>query len=278
MWRPTINGMGKIQQKLREIQQVGKRTRELLIHPEHCPALRKYHIVLAGISLTTPQFRFVRFQPTEFQIMVGLRGKGRVWMRDRWQSCPAGKAYCTPPGPINAYNGAAGWEVGWVIYKPFASLAMREPTLVEVDPRPLGYVLYGLHHEITTRRDPALLEYWTELLHAQASRIVESQHPTRLWRLWRKVQSDLAFDWSLSRLADTAGVGPEYLRRLCLREIGMSPIRQVTRLRMQQAISLLSEGYKVSAIAHAVGYDNAYAFSTAFKRITGRPPSHFRPA
>ena len=98
--------MGKIQSTLREIQQVGKRTREFLIHPEHCPALRKHRIVLAGISLTTAQFRFVRFQPYELQILVGLRGKGRVLVRDRWQLCPSGKAYCTPPGQRNAYNGA----------------------------------------------------------------------------------------------------------------------------------------------------------------------------
>jgi AraC-like DNA-binding protein len=270
--------MGKIQQNLREIQQVGKRTREFLVHPEHCPALRKHQIILAGISLTTPKFRFVRLQPVELQIMVGLRGSGRVLVNHRWQACPAGKAYCTPPGQINAYNGADGWEVGWVIYKPSASLVLREPMLLEVDPRPLEYVLYGLHHEITTRRDPALLEHWTELLHAQASRIVESQHPARLWRLWQKVQADLAYAWTLPELADRAGIGPEYLRQLCRRELGTSPMRQVARLRMQQAISLLSEGYKVSAIANAVGYDNAYAFSTSFKRITGRPPSHFRPA
>jgi AraC-like DNA-binding protein len=142
----------------------------------------------------------------------------------------------------------------------------------------LEYVLWGLHHEITTQRDPALLEHWTELLHAQAGRIVGSQHPARLWRLWQKVQTNLAFAWSLPKLAESAGVGPEYLRLLCRRELGTSPMRQVTRLRMQQAISLLSEGYKVSAIASAVGYDNAYAFSTAFKRITGRSPSHFRAA
>ena len=267
--------MGLIQPKLREIQQVGVRTREFLIHPEHCPALRKHRIVLAGITLTTPQFRFVRFQPYEFQILVGLRGTGRVWLRDKWRPCPPGTAYCTPPGRKNGYNGASGWEVGWVIYDKSTHFLLPDPTLRKVDPRSLEYVLYGLHHEITTQRDPILLEHWVELLHAQACRILESKQPMRLWRLWQKVQFDLAFDWSLSHLADMAGVGPEYLRRLCLRETGISPMRQVARLRMQQAISLASEGYKVSAIAHAVGYDNVYAFSTAFKRITGRPPSHF---
>ena len=167
--------------------------------------------------------------------------------------------------------------MGWIIYESSVFPALREAMLREIDPRPMEYILYGLHHEITTRRDPALLEHWTELLHAQACRVLESEHPARLWRLWQKVQFDLAFDWSLSRLAEAAGVGPEYLRRLCLRELGTSPMRQVARLRMQQAISLLSEGYKVSAIADAVGYENAFAFSTAFKRITGRSPSHFRP-
>jgi YesN/AraC family two-component response regulator len=53
-------------------------------------------------------------------------------------------------------------------------------------------------------------------------------------------------------------------------------MHHVSRLRMQQAISLLSKGYKVEAVCYEVGYKNAFAFSTAFKKFTGHPPSYFR--
>jgi AraC-like DNA-binding protein len=267
--------MRKIQQSLRQIHQIGKRTQEFLIHPEQCPALHRHHIGLAGISKTTPQFRFVRPHPKEPQILVALRGRGRVLLRGVWHDCPAGSAYCTPRGQLHAYTGASGWEVGWITYDVSAPIALAEPMLLRVDPRSLEYVLYGLHQEIMTRADPAVLEHWAELLQVQGRRILETRHPARLWQLWQKVQADLAFPWSLASLAAAQGTGAEYLRRLCLQENGTTPMRQVSRLRMQQAISLLSQGYKVEAVAKDVGYENAFAFSTAFKRMIGRSPSHF---
>jgi len=55
-------------------------------------------------------------------------------------------------------------------------------------------------------------------------------------------------------------------------------MRHLTCLRMRHAVSLLSAGAKVGAAAHALGYENAYAFSTAFKRHMGRTPSDFKPS
>ncbi|HTJ78433.1 MAG TPA: AraC family transcriptional regulator [Rariglobus sp.] len=267
--------MGKSQQTLREIHQIGKRTREFLIHPEHCPALKKYHVSLAGISQTTPQFRFINPAATHSQILVGLKGCGKVLLQDGWHDCTPGKAYCTPRGKLNAYTGAYGCEFGWITYQPSTTWRLTEPVLLEVDPRPLETILRGLHLEVTTQRDPTLLEHWTELLQMHGRRIIESRQPARLWQLWQKVQANLATPWTLQLLSEAAGIGPEYLRRLSLSENGTTPMKQVTRLRMQQAVSLLSKGYTVEAIAKEVGYENAFAFSTAFKRTIGQSPSHF---
>jgi AraC-like DNA-binding protein len=56
-------------------------------------------------------------------------------------------------------------------------------------------------------------------------------------------------------------------------------MRQVAQLRMPHAAVLLaSESYSVEEIAHQVGYENAFAFSTAFKRIMGASPSSYRTA
>jgi transcriptional regulator GlxA family with amidase domain len=97
-----------------------------------------------------------------------------------------------------------------------------------------------------------------------------------LWRLWQTVQADIAADWTVEKLARTAALGPENLRRICLRETGQSPMQHLTRLRMQYAASLLTTGRKIEEVAQLAGYTNAFAFSSAFKRVMGKNPSGYK--
>ncbi len=269
--------MGEIHFSLRDIHLVGPGTRELLVHPDDCPSLRRHHIWLAGVSKAAKGFRFVRHQSRMGQILVCFRGQGRVWVDGRWQKCGQGMAYLTPPRVFNSYESGPRWEIGWITFGPDAPLHFPvTPRLIETDPRPFEYVLLGLHQETSTNREPAMLERWAQLLHRHATRVIVPDHSARLWRLWQAVQANFAEPWDLPRLARQAGLGPENLRRICLRETGTSPMQHVTRLRMQYAASLLTSGRKIEEVAHLAGYSNAFAFSTTFKRVMKRSPSQFR--
>lgn len=266
--------MGKIHFPIREILQIGEGTREYRIHPEYCPPFQQHSIRLAGISHTTKHFRFYRMKPHESQVLVCLRGKGRVWVDEEWKISGPGSAYVTPVGQRHAYEAVKDWKIAWVVYST-AVVRVDKPRLIEVDPRPLEYILQGLHHEFYGRREDAMLGYWTELLQLHVLRIVKLNHSSKLWRFWQTVQDDLGAAWDLEQLSRQAGMGIEQLRRVCQKEMGESPMRYLTRMRMQHAVSLLSAGYKVDAAAHAVGYENPFAFSTAFSRVMRHPPSYY---
>jgi transcriptional regulator GlxA family with amidase domain len=78
----------------------------------------------------------------------------------------------------------------------------------------------------------------------------------------------------LARIVDVSG---EHLRRLCIREFRHSPMHHVSHLRMQRAGELLvSTQRKVQDIARAVGYEDPFAFATAFKRHMKTTPTRFR--
>lgn len=80
----------------------------------------------------------------------------------------------------------------------------------------------------------------------------------------------------VERLAQLCYMSPSQLRRLFLREYGLSPIAYRNRLRMEKAKDMLCYGsLRVSEIAALLGYDNVYAFSAAFKRETGVSPTEF---
>jgi transcriptional regulator GlxA family with amidase domain len=123
--------------------------------------------------------------------------------------------------------------------------------------------------------EPVALQSLAALVDAYARRAIAA--PSRLAPLWAVVDSDLARPWTLKELAALVYVTPEQLRRICRRELGCSPMRHVTELRIRESTSLLaSEFNTVERVASLVGYENAFAFSTAFKRHVGVPPSAFR--
>jgi AraC-like DNA-binding protein len=62
-----------------------------------------------------------------------------------------------------------------------------------------------------------------------------------------------------------------------VRFVGQPPVQYLTSWRMQLAANLLRGGHaNVASIALDVGYDSEAAFTRAFKRATGQPPSKWR--
>jgi AraC-like DNA-binding protein/mannose-6-phosphate isomerase-like protein (cupin superfamily) len=267
-----------------EHHHIGATTREWLVAQSACPELAALRIELCGISAAQSGFSFIRHAWACSQILVCHEGEGEVWVDGGWQPCRGGHAYLCPAGTAHAYRAVGGhiWGITWAILieppdqTPW--LAHGPPRLSTVDQRGFADAVRNLHRETVGLASHSIRGHWAALVALLATRI-SSEGPLeqRLDRVWEEVDQDLARDWTLSDLARAAQVGPEQLRRLCLRHHQRSPVQQVTWLRMQRAATLLaSQRATVADVAQAVGYDNAFAFSTAFKRVLGQPPSAWR--
>jgi transcriptional regulator GlxA family with amidase domain len=154
----------------------------------------------------------------------------------------------------------------------------RPPQLIQVDTQGLQLAIEGLCHEAGGEAEPATVDFWAALVHRQAMRMLRpGGGDPRLARLWATVRRDLGGGWNLQRLARTAGLSEESLRRLCQREFGRAPLAHLTHLRMQLAADLLAcTQEKIASIATRVGYRDPFAFSNAFKRALHLPPSRYR--
>lgn len=84
--------------------------------------------------------------------------------------------------------------------------------------------------------------------------------------------------WTVADLAANANVSRSLLDERFRQVLGRSPIRYLTEWRMHVAESLLETDMSVLAVARRVGYESEEAFSRAFKRAHGLPPSHWRKA
>ena len=83
--------------------------------------------------------------------------------------------------------------------------------------------------------------------------------------------------WTLQRLAHDAGASRTVLAERFAAFTGMPPMVYLLRWRMQVAATRLGNpSMTVAAVAAAVGYESEAAFSRAFKRCTGVPPSRWR--
>ncbi len=70
----------------------------------------------------------------------------------------------------------------------------------------------------------------------------------------------------------------DYLRKLFKKEMGMTPLEYMTKLRMKKAESILaamSKDYSVAEVAQLCGYDDALYFSRVFKKNFGCSPTAF---
>jgi len=83
--------------------------------------------------------------------------------------------------------------------------------------------------------------------------------------------------WTLSSLAREVGMSRTLLAAAFRAEMGDSPMRQLARIRLNQAAHyLVTGGMSVEAIARRTGYASSASLSKAFKREFGISPGTYR--
>jgi AraC-like DNA-binding protein len=275
--------MGATQIQLREMQVVGRATREWIVYARECPPLVHLGIQYAGITAAGVGFAFCRLVPSISVVFGSLAGEGRVLVNGSWKKCAAGDVYITQAGVPHAYHAMKGkkWHLCWVAYDDAGGrrgvVQGDEPHLRRDSAQALRNAIMGLHEEVHALNEGAAVLHWAELIDLSARRLIHEQHiDERLLELWGNVDTELDRSWTLGSLAGQVHLSPEQLRHLCQKHFGRSPMEHLAYLRMKRAaVLLVRTNQKIAVIAGDVGYENAFAFSTAFKRVIGMSPSEF---
>lgn len=90
------------------------------------------------------------------------------------------------------------------------------------------------------------------------------------------MHSDIAHPWKVGELAASAAMSRSSFTERFKALVGVPPLHYLIRWRMAVAGAALSAGKSLSETAESVGYLSDTAFSTAFKRSTGRSPGRYR--
>jgi AraC-like DNA-binding protein len=249
-----------------------------------CRELGLFEIDHVGHGEMVAPYQVVRAHQSGAFFMACLSGQGQVFVDGRWRTLTAGQACLLPAGLRNSFRIGQGrrWDFCWVRFSPGVRsrtiFRANSPVLADFAGEPLLAAIRGLIAEQKADGLSRRQNQWVELIYDYVRGFAGGfRGDSRIESLWEKVQGRLGDPWDSQALARESGLSFEHLRRLCLREIGRTPMNHLTHLRIQQAVRLISEtDAKLSVIAQQVGFANGNSFSSAFKKSTGFAPSHFR--
>ncbi|MEM7231078.1 MAG: AraC family transcriptional regulator [Planctomycetota bacterium] len=257
--------------------------RSWLLEKPICSALDRLGIAHVGVAYAQSPFEIVRTQLSGAYFLACFGGQGQVLVSGRWQPCGAGQAFLLPAGTLHAFWAERHWDFCWVRYQGRSRTdvvndsVQTSPIRGSYDVEPLRSAILGLHAECSGEAVEERAQLWVELLDSYLRSFIRPHGiDRRLQSSWDRVSGDLGGEWSVDRMARLAHMSSKHFERLCKRDLGRSPRQHLIWLRMRQAAQLLSETDRtIEFIADAVGYENAFVFSTTFKRVMGWAPSRY---
>ncbi|MEF3305826.1 AraC family transcriptional regulator [Paenibacillus sp. GYB003] len=125
----------------------------------------------------------------------------------------------------------------------------------------------------------AFIRLWIHLLREHAWSVNPHLHSNweRLTKVKQTIDHTPEQDVSLAALADMAGLSPFYFLRAFSQAFGMPPVKYAQTVRIGKAREMIQfTSLPLTEIAERVGFRSIHAFSRAFKRIDGVPPSFYR--
>jgi len=256
-----------------------------------CAPLAKSQVSIAGLSSLRGEYRIGRPDPRFHTIIYTLSGAGELESEPDGMM-KRGTVAILPVGAPTLYAiRRAPWEIAWFHLKRrriWSALESHEPSITTArEGESIAFYLHALLRE-SHRASPDAVRL--AQLHSEALAVhlrrelggaalcgLDPDREEALHQLWRDVEADLAHGWTNAEMARRVHLSEGRFRQVVTDAHGTSPMRMVTKLRMQRAMLLLTTtGEKVYRVADLLGYDNPFAFATAFKRTTGKWPSQVR--
>lgn len=258
--------------------------RDWLAEHPFCAALDPLQISHVGIMHAESPFEIIRQNQSGTFMLSCFQGSGSILVDGSWQEIKAGEACLLPPFVQNSLRCQEDkpWGFSWVRYLESEAVnpivSAHSPVSGQLAPFPLRHAIEGLRSEAISNQNPSHMKLWMDLIQTYVHRFAQPyQSDNRLWSIWTEVEKNPGHPWTLAEIADLASVSEEHLRRLCKKELGRSPMQQVTFLRIKRASHLLATtDKKIETIALEVGYKSPFTFSTTFKNWVGWRPSEHR--
>lgn len=250
-------------------------------------------VISAGLGLERTAYRIERAAPQRHQLIYTLGGEGWIDLDGERRPARPGSVWISPRACAQRYGLRHGrhWEILWFSLDPATAWPAMAPELragrcaahlhrcvlglLDEQARPAGGALEA------QKALCSLVELYLhrELGPPEVALPPDARLRAGLADLFAQVRDEPALPWDLGLLLRRSGlaVGRDQFGRICRDLLGVTPMQQVARLRLERAAELVQRSdLGLEAIAGMVGYGSPFALSNAFARRYGRRPSTCR--
>lgn len=260
--------------------------------------LRIYTIGTQVVSEPGYDFHGMKRNAEGMLFQYTLSGTGYLEADGRRYAVPKGHAFLVEiPGDHRYfYDSAASrgkpWEVVWIRFggelatRYWEALCSRGRVLpFDKDSRPIRLLLQlfgdvrggklGGAVDQSIRLYEWLLHVWDTALHAGKTDVPpgEGAFPLAVRYMKERLNQPL----TLQEMADCERLSKYHFCKQFHLKMGMSPIAYLNKLRMEEAVSLLSTtSLPVADIARMTGFETPGYFAKVFKRLVGGTPTEYR--
>ncbi len=253
--------------------------------------MREHSVAEAGITECHPGYHLERSAPRFHLLVYPAKGTGIVYDTTRSRRIAPGQLLIAPAHKPFGYRPLSRtWRFLWFHLPDNAMWAFLRKEKLTVRTTLLSDVLHraaeGFLEESRGGTDShreasglfiSLLDIYIKRELGTGDVKADTTTGNRLDHLCALINADLARSWTVQRLAEAADISCSHLHSIVRKRFGVSPMKLVTRLRMERAQEwLLIHDAPQRVIGEMVGYQNEFAFLVAFKRFSGVTPKEFR--
>lgn len=204
-----------------------------------------------------------------------VAGRGVFYSGDEGYDVRPTQIFITSPGEIYRFNADVDDPMHYVYLKFSGNMAKRMealPRVLSVDGTPIMNIIN------CDKKSNTAEEYITSqlyLLFSQLFRVTErkSDYVTIIKNY---VSANRDANITVESVRNLVNLNRQYLSTLFKKESGVTIQQYIISVRVEKAKLLLKKGISVTEAAMECGYESVYAFSKAFKRVVGIPPSEFQ--
>ena len=258
---------------------------------------RKLPVHLTGIGGSEWQAHIVRTDGYKWhQIFFSAEGDGVLKYDNISTAIEGGTFFFLPAGyPHEYYTENDKWDVRWVTFDGYSAnhilslLNMTKPTVIKPHESDTLQMIFDrmFTAQISDKIycdficSGLIYEYIIEFhrhMNDKANK-VRSERSKMLLPVLNYIDENFSSDFSMTVLAELAGVSPQHLCRIFKDAMNMRPGEYLTQRRLQESRKLLrTSELSVSEVALCSGYSDAAYFSTVFKKSQGMTPMEYRRA
>ena len=237
--------------------------------------------ILCGAQECEPNHNWGPYMRRYFLLHYVRRGCGVYECPRGVFKVRAGEFFLIYPGEITRYVADAEqpWDYIWIGFDGALSERLNElPSPIGKLPPELFAELYTAITNNFSHWGGAREEFIASVLHRIYAELVSASPDTTNYidQAEAYIHAMYMEDITIEQIADGLSLNRRYLSRLFKKKHGVTMKEFLTRVRMEQAQHLLSEGYSVAESGALCGYPDPANFSKMFKAYCGAAPAAFR--